>query len=956
MVFLAQLSTTTALTRFARTYSSHMVLQQSPQRAVVWGYYSSSSSTVQLTLDAVAVATFPGQVPGTWMAKLPPTEASHTAHTLVLLDDLTNTTTTLDDILFGDVWLCSGQSNMAFLLQNAFNGSTFVNNSMHYPSLRVFTSFKNSSPKPLVEQPKIQEAWSVSSPLAVSQTKSSAIEEPLDDDWLVFSAVCYLFGVEIMKHTNNPVGLVNTNWGGTPVEFWSSAESLDKCEDKQTTNGGAFNGMISPLLNMTLFGAVWYQGESNQKDPIATVDPQGLPMVQYGCTFPGMIADWRTKFNQGSLGETSATFYFGFVQLAPWIEPSLGPSNIRWAQSAGYGVVPNPKMPKVFNAVAIDLTDRSSPYGSVHIRDKLTVAQRLSAGGIAVAYGDQSRYWQGPVVQSAVVDRSRGTAIVTFDNVGKSGLMVRNTTGWEVCRLDPTNPGHNCSLERASSNSSSTEVGGDWFVVSVVTSTRDTITLKVLDDSNEKAQRYVVRYAWQSLPFEYKQGGVYVMDFPMPPFVVVAAATKISKSKKSKKSFAAAGAAGATFDVEFGQVQQIGSSNYTGIDGHFWMPQPLFRSAAALDSELLVTVAIHGDGVTCPPPERPDQPCNVGLHKVGINTSWETEVGGTQPGNSIIRLNESVSRGFGGLWLNTSTNTSGMAFFHDFNTVGSFLRQGSAKITGLPRMMNVAYLQSTASAVLTSGPNKGTIVTQFYGYLASAPTTGGCKMVHSWNKPYCSSVLTMASKDNGASWKFTSSIEWDGSRMPADVGGPAEPSLVVLPDGQTLLSVFRLASSKNLWMATSTDAGASFGTAQETNAWAVFPQLRTLTNGALVLTAGRPGIGLWVVDGRGTIAAKGWTFYNLAAAHNQAVRDPALQFGMPEVNIRNVSSPTSSPVMTKAYTGLVVQECVGGSCGLTVSYDRVCNGNAGPPGKWGKKDYAFSMEFSVQVSSESLGN
>ena len=95
---------------------------------------------------------------------------------------------------------------------------------------------------------------------------------------------------------------------------------------------------------------------------------------------------------------------------------------------------------------------------------------------------------------------------------------------------------------------------------------------------------------------------------------------------------------------------------------------------------------------------------------------------------------------------------------------------------------------------------------------------------------------------------------------------------------------------------------------------------------------------------------------NLAAAHNQAVRDPALQFGMPEVNIRNVSSPTSSPVMTKAYTGLVVQECVGGSCGLTVSYDRVCNGNAGPPGKWGKKDYAFSMEFSVQVSSESLGN
>ena len=184
--------------------------------------------------------------------------------------------------------------------------------------------------------------------------------------------------------------------------------------------------------------------------------------------------------------------------------------------------------------------------------------------------------------------------------------------------------------------------------------------------------------------------------------------------------------------------------------------------------------------------------------------------------------------------------------------------------------------------------------------------------------------------------------------MPAVVEGPCEPSLVVLPDGKTLLSVFRLQSNKNLWMSISSNAGATFQTAQETNAWAVFPQARTLGNGALALTAGRPGIGLWVTDGRGKIDPLGWRFYNLAAEHNKIVSDQTLQFGPPEVAISNASSPTSMPVMTKAYSGLEVQGCDGDSCKLTVSYDRVCNGNAGPPGPHGSKDHAFSMTFDVK--------
>ena len=73
--------------------------------------------------------------------------------------------------------------------------------------------------------------------------------------------------------------------------------------------------MVTPLLNMTIYGVIWYQGESNQGDAFSATDSHGLPMPRYGCSFPAMIADWRTKWTEGSLGETHPTFPFGFVQL-----------------------------------------------------------------------------------------------------------------------------------------------------------------------------------------------------------------------------------------------------------------------------------------------------------------------------------------------------------------------------------------------------------------------------------------------------------------------------------------------------------------------------------------------------------------------------------------------------------------------------------------------------------------
>jgi hypothetical protein len=195
----------------------------------------------------------------------------------------------------------------------------------------------------------------------------------------------------------------------------------------------------------------------------------------------------------------------------------------------------------VFNAIAIDLTDRTSPYGSVHIRDKYTVAQRLSAGGISIAYNDTDIYWQGPYVKDVQVVLNKKddkddeddeddeddkdehkNIIITFDNVG-DGLDVRNTTTneFEMCILDVINPGANCSLVEEMSKNNSISLG-DWFVVNIENSTKNTITLiRSSGKETQPGQRQMIRYAWKSLPFEYKQAGVYANNLPMAPFVKV---------------------------------------------------------------------------------------------------------------------------------------------------------------------------------------------------------------------------------------------------------------------------------------------------------------------------------------------------------------------------------------------------------------------------------------------------
>jgi hypothetical protein len=441
---------------------------------------------------------------------------------------------------------------------------------------------------------------------------------------------------------------------------------------------------------------------------------------------------------------------------------------------------------------------------------------------------------------------------------------------------------------------------------------------------------------------------------------------------------AAAAVAAVPFEATFSGVEMIGSSNTT----HFWMPTPLTRASAAPDSPLRTIVDLCGDGSVCPLPGHPPQQHEAYFTEPNgrAGRPWGPSQNGLGCTNGVIRLNQTVSRGLGGIALNTSTNTTATVQFQDwaFDSASSATHKskyGAAPVTGLPPMLQIRYFAGGPSAILRTADGRQVALAQFYGILATAPAIGGC---HGDCKPrnsthgcvkMCFSVITIASSDQGASWEFRSAISWDSKVMPSAVEGPCESALVTMPDGLTLLSVFRIEDYTNLWAVTSSDQGRTWSTATEIDAWAVFPQLRALPSGALVLTSGRPGIGLWLADGRATGAAteappRSWKYYNLAQQHNALWPGSAssaghadLLFLAPELAVVNAASKPSIPMLTKAYTGLTTTGCEEGgdnntmACNLVVSYDRLANGNDGPdpPGPHGSVDAAFTMRVTVKA-------
>ncbi|NXM01784.1 SIAE acetylesterase, partial [Tyrannus savana] len=524
---------------FASSYGDHMVLQREPAGAVLWGH-GEPGAVVTVTLSGagglvIMKKTAPVKGPsGTWTAVLDPMDQGG-PYTLIAEQGSENVT--LWDIYFGDVWLCSGQSNMAMTVLQVANASQELAAAAHYPYVRVFAVAPARSDVELEDLEQIALPWSI----------PTATENLGHGNFTYFSAVCWLLGRSLYEALGIPVGLVEAAWGGTPIEAWSSHQALQACglpEDMgrakpplrfapplspvlssstsphqhlsgPQTPSVLWNAMIHPLLHMALRGIAWYQGEPANAF---------LHTDRYNCTFPALIADWRRAFHAGSAGQTEPLLPFGFVQLSTYRRESPDDSfaRLRWHQTADLGVVPNARMPGTFMAVAMDLGDERSPYGrrvlgrgegvgmkllgtnpisflflgSIHPRDKQNVAHRLLLGARAVAYGDKDLVFQGPYPTRAVLEVTRGLLNVTYSQ--ELVCRQRGAQAFEVCCSSKASP---CQ----------------WLPAPVVAVGSRTVTLAL---GGCGTLVLGLRYAWAEWPCEYQSCPLYnPQGLPAPPFL-----------------------------------------------------------------------------------------------------------------------------------------------------------------------------------------------------------------------------------------------------------------------------------------------------------------------------------------------------------------------------------------------------------------------------------------------------
>jgi sialate O-acetylesterase len=409
-----------ATVRLPALVGNHMVLQRDVP-VPVWGW---------ATAGERVVVTFRGHdyaaklsAAGRWQVMLPATPAGG-PYTLTVKGR--KDTRTIEDILMGDVWLASGQSNMELPLRDknapAPGAYPLILNaeqevaSADFPQIRQFTVKKVVAYQPQTETEGYD--WQVCSPATAGS----------------FSAVGYFFARDLHQRYHVPIGLINSPWGGTPAEAWVSAEALQKLpdfqapvaalagrparsatpeKDAQNTPTVLYNGMIAPLQPYAIKGVIWYQGESNTG--------RG---AQYRTLFPALIRDWRARWG--------SELPFLFVQLANFTKtlPLPGPSDwaeVREAQAMTLA------LPRTGMASAIDLGDPDD----IHPANKQDVGYRLALAARQVAYGDQQVVAAGPMFQSM---QASGSQIrLKFSNVG-TGLMLKSgtttLTGFAVAGAD----------------------------------------------------------------------------------------------------------------------------------------------------------------------------------------------------------------------------------------------------------------------------------------------------------------------------------------------------------------------------------------------------------------------------------------------------------------------------------------------------------------------------------------
>ena len=430
-------------------FSDGMVLQQGTT-VPIWGTADDGDEVTVSFRGQEARGIVEG---GRWEAHLQDLKAGGPDELSITSGDQT---ITIKDVLVGEVWVCSGQSNMQWTLANSAGAEQAIADSSD-DQLRLLTVPRVGKSEP---QDTVDVSWSTCGPETVGE----------------FSAVAYYFGKKLREELGVPVGLMSTNFGGTPAEAWTDAEALaadptlqpilDRPENERESHrpGWLYNAMIHPLLPYAIEGAIWYQGESNAGRA-----------YEYRTLFPAMIRNWRNAWGRGD-------FPFLLVQLAPFMKIEEEPNDSAWAELREAQLMATQSLRNVAMAVITDVGEEDD----IHPTRKEPVGNRLALAALALSY-DRDVCHSGPTLKSA-----------TFED-GEATLEFENTCGGLVAK-DGSLTGFTIAGEDKQFVNAEAEIVGEGTVVV---------------RSPEVAEPAAVRYGWANYPVVnlWNEGGL-----PASPF------------------------------------------------------------------------------------------------------------------------------------------------------------------------------------------------------------------------------------------------------------------------------------------------------------------------------------------------------------------------------------------------------------------------------------------------------
>ncbi|MEZ6122144.1 MAG: sialate O-acetylesterase [Planctomycetaceae bacterium] len=409
-------------------FGDHMVVQQkAPIR--VWGK-TSAGQKVTAELGGQSAETT-ADADGLFSLSLPELLAGG-PHTLTVTADETKTFT---DVLVGEVWICSGQSNMQWSV-NAANDPDLERLAAKHPNLRMINFPQVGVQEPIWSHDERQ--WQVCTPETVGG----------------FSAVGYFFGRQLLETLDVPIGMINNAWGGSACEAWinrdvlsaqeefaplmdrwkqmegtfaelSAKSDLNDGEKKNLDNlkrqmggnsrpGNIYNGVLKSHLGYTIKGAIWYQGESNAGRA-----------YQYRDLFPLMISNWRQEWGQGD-------FPFYWVQLADFRPEKPDPADSSWAELREAQTMTMSRLANTGEAVIIDIGEGRD----IHPKNKVDVGRRLARWALAKDYG-VSVPFHSPQYKS--MEKNGSSIVLSFDHVDGGGWRpfdVPHPVGFSIAGED----------------------------------------------------------------------------------------------------------------------------------------------------------------------------------------------------------------------------------------------------------------------------------------------------------------------------------------------------------------------------------------------------------------------------------------------------------------------------------------------------------------------------------------